>query len=73
MQDKEQKYIEAFGRRCRTFRQERDWTLEDMLVFGFSSQHYQKIEKGKKGLTLWTAKRIAEAFQVSLSELLKDL
>lgn len=44
-----------------------------MISHGFSPQHYQKIEAGKKKITLWTAKRIAVAFGMSLSELLEGL
>ena len=73
MNDEETAFVRSFGQRCKQYRKERGWTLEDMIPYGLSAQHYQKIEVGKKNLRLWTAQRIATAFGVSLSELLEGL
>jgi DNA-binding XRE family transcriptional regulator len=48
-------------------------TLEAMQSHGFSAQHFQKIESGKKAVNLYTAYRICKAFKMSLSELFGGL
>lgn len=64
-------FFKQFGQVVRTLRQKRAWTLEDMIDHGFSAQHFQKIEKGNKEISLYTASRIAKAFRMNLSKLFK--
>ena len=72
--DKEQSsFFKRFGSIVRKLRFDKDMTLEDMGEFGFSPQHFQKIEAGKKAVNLYTAYRIARTFRVKLRELTKDL
>ncbi len=70
--DQEQKiFFKKFGAEVRKLRMAKGLTLEDMQDYGFSSQHFQKVESGKKAVSLYTARRIADAFKISLSKLLK--
>jgi len=66
-------FFKLFGKRVNQLRKEKEWTLEDMVDFEFSAQHFQKVEKGKKEINLYTAVRIANAFNISLSSLFKGL
>lgn len=62
------------GRRCRQLRHEKGLSQLDMVRgFGFSLSHYQKIERGDLDARLSTLKRLAEAYGVSLPELLKGV
>lgn len=70
MDKEKEQFFKRFGQVVRDLRQKRGWTLEDMVDHDFSAQHFQKIEKGKKEITLFTAQRIANAFGASLSKLL---
>lgn len=70
---REEKFFKKFGEIVRKERHARNWTLEDMSDHGFSPAHFQKIESGKKAISLFTAQRIAKAFAVSLQALVKSL
>ena len=62
------------GKRCRRLRQERGLSQLDMVrFFEFSLSHYQKIERGVLDARLNTLARLAECFEISLSDLLKDV
>lgn len=62
------------GERCRALRRSRRLSQMDMVRrFEFSLSHYQKIERGVLDLRLSTLKRLAECFDVSLSELMKGV
>ena len=72
--DKEQtKFFRRFGAEVRKLRLSKNMTLEDMQECGFSAQHFQKIESGKKAVNFYTVYRIAQAFGMCLSELAKLL
>ena len=59
------------GRRCRKLRQERGLSQLDMVRhFEFSLSHYQKIERGDLDPRASTLQRLAEAFGMTMSELL---
>ena len=59
------------GRRCRELRLERGLSQLDMMRrFEFSLSHYQKIERGVLDPRFSTLKRLADAFEISLSDLL---
>lgn len=73
MDKEEKKFFKNFGLMIRKFRLEKGWTLEDMQEHGFSAQHFQKIEAGKKAINLYTAVRIAQALEHSLAGLFRFL
>ena len=63
-----------FGERCRALRRRRKLSQLDMVrQFDVSLSHYQKIERGDLDVRLSTAKKLAECFGVSLSELLRGV
>jgi hypothetical protein len=49
-----------------------NYTVEDMGYFGFSSRHWQQIEKGRP-VTGRTILRICDTFRTSMSSLLRGL
>ncbi len=60
--------------RCRALRAERKLSQLDMVrQFEFSLSHYQKIERGVLDPRMSTLHRLAESFDVALSELLEDV
>jgi transcriptional regulator with XRE-family HTH domain len=62
------------GDRCRALRRRRGLSQMDMVRrFEFSLSHYQKIERGDLDARLSTLKKLAECFDVSLSELLRGV
>lgn len=63
-----------FGKRCRALRRRRGLSQLDMVRrFEVSLSHYQKIERGDLDVRLSTAAKLAEAFGVSLSQLMRGL
>lgn len=66
------KFFKNFGSKCRKLRLKRGMTQEDMMQFGFSTRHYQRIEQGL-AINMTTALKIAKAFGVKLSNLIKGL
>ena len=73
MDKEQQQFFKKFGAEIRKIRLSKEMTLEDMQDFGFSTQHYQKIEKGKKAVSFYTVYRIARAFGINLSKLAKTV
>jgi len=71
MNQEQKAFFKKFGAEVRKLRMAAELTLEDMQDYGFSSQHFQKVESGKKAVNLYTAHRIADSFKISLSKLLK--
>jgi DNA-binding XRE family transcriptional regulator len=62
------------GDRCRKLRHRAGLSQLDMVRdHGFSLSHYQKIERGTLDARLSTLSKIAAAFGVNLSELLRGL
>jgi len=62
------------GKRCRKLRQERGLSQLDIVrYFDFSLSHYQKVERGDLDPRTSTLVRLAECFDVSLSELLDEV
>jgi len=59
------------GGEIRRLRLEKALTLEDMQDYGFSPQHFQKVESGKKEASFYTLCRIARAFKIKISDLVK--
>jgi|GEM_PF-1246429 len=63
-----------FGKKCRQVRHEHGLSQLDMVRYAdFSLSHYQKIERGDLDPRLTTIKRLADAFGVSMAELLDGL
>ena len=67
----EARLLKVVGRRIRELRLERGLTQEQMTRFGLDYKYYQRIEYGEKNLSLRTLYKIAKAFDISISELLK--
>jgi len=62
------------ARRCRRLREDKGMSQLDMVRHhDFSLSHYQKIERGVLDPRLTTLKRIADAFGVTLEELLRGV
>ncbi len=61
--------FKKIGGEIRKIRLAKGLTLEDMQDHGFSPQHFQKLESGKKEASFYTLCRIASAFEVKVSEL----
>lgn len=65
--DREQKrFMAVVGAVVRRTRLSKNMTLEDMQTFGFSAQHFQKLECGKKNISFYTVYRIAKAWKMNL-------
>jgi transcriptional regulator with XRE-family HTH domain len=67
-----QAFFQKLGARIRELRQNRGYSQEDMMSFGFSTRHWQQIEAGRP-ITLTTLLRASEAFKVPLHMLLRGL
>jgi transcriptional regulator with XRE-family HTH domain len=62
------------GERCRKLRHKAGLSQLDLVRdHGFSLSHYQKIERGTLDARLSTLVKIADAFGVTLSELLRGI
>lgn len=62
------------GKRCRTIRQRKKLSLMDVVKnHDLSLSHLQKIERGDLDPRLSTLKKLADAYGVSLSTLLRDV
>ena len=73
MDAKQEKYFKKFGAEVRRIRLAKGLTLEGMQAHGFSAQHFQKIESGKKAVNLYTAYRIANAFGMSMASFFRGV
>ena len=70
----DEQFLIKLGRRCRALRHERGLSQLDMVrSHDFSLSHYQKIERGDLDARVSTLRKLAKAYEVSLSELLKGL
>jgi transcriptional regulator with XRE-family HTH domain len=66
------KFFKALGQRVKKLRREKGYSQEDMISFGFSARHWQKIEAGRP-ITVTTLLRICEIFRVSLAKVVRGL
>ena len=71
MDAKKERYFKKSGAVVRRIRLSKGLTLETMQGYGFSAQHFQKIESGKKSVNLYTAYRIASALGMSMASLFR--
>jgi transcriptional regulator with XRE-family HTH domain len=63
-----------FGKRCRALRQAAGLSQMDMVRHAdFSLSHYQKLERGDLDPRLSTLKKLAGAFDVTISALLEGV
>lgn len=66
--------LSRMGQRCKALRRKSGLSQLDMVrSHEFSLSHYQKIERGDLDPRLSTLKRLADAFGVTIAELLQDL
>jgi len=69
----EKRLLRQLGLRIRQVRESRGWTLEEAEEHGWPSwRHLQRIESGKN-VTFLSLARLAKAFGMSVSDLLKGL
>jgi transcriptional regulator with XRE-family HTH domain len=68
----QEKFFRRLGTKVRELRNARGYSQEDMISHGFSARHWQQIEAGRP-ITLTTALRICEVFEVSIEGLLRRL
>lgn len=67
-------FLGQLGARIKHLRKERGWTLRDMVVqHGFHLSHWQAFEKGNRGISLPSLLRIAEVYNLTVSELLDGI
>lgn len=65
-----EKLVRAVGERVRELRQARGWTQNDLAMrLRAAVQRVQNIERGGENLTIFSLARLAEAFDVLVSEL----
>jgi transcriptional regulator with XRE-family HTH domain len=64
--------FKELGSKIRNLRKAGGFTQEDMIVHGFSTRHWQMIEKGRP-ITVLTLFRICDALGVLPEELLSGL
>lgn len=63
-----------FGQRLRTLRRGKDLTQEELAHYlGIDRSFISDLERGKKNTSLFFLQTIAHGFQLTISELLKDL
>lgn len=69
-----QKLQLRLGKRCKALRLEREYSQLDIIRnFDFSLSHYQKLERGALDARLSTLAKLAEVFNLTLSELLSEV
>ena len=68
---KDERLMKLVGRRARLLRKANGLTQEDMNRFGFEYRYYQRIEYGERNISLKTINKLARAFGVHPSELLR--
>jgi transcriptional regulator with XRE-family HTH domain len=65
---------ERFGQRILELRLERDWTQEDLSdKAGVGRVFISQIENGHKDVCLGVIETLADSFEVSISELFRNL
>jgi transcriptional regulator with XRE-family HTH domain len=68
------RFLKALGERIREMRKARGRSQEALAeASGFDRAVLGRIERGAKNITMTTASRIANALDVELSELLREL
>ena len=65
-------FFQALGKKVRELRKGREMSQEDMLLFGFSTRHWQQVEAGRP-ITVTTLLRICEVFGTTVASLVEGL
>ncbi len=65
-------FFQALGKKVRELRKKREMSQEDMLLFGFSTRHWQQVEAGRP-ITVTTLLRICEVFETTVASLVEGL
>jgi hypothetical protein len=65
-------FFKGLAQRVRHMRPRKHYTIEDMGHFGFSTRHWQQIEKGRP-VTGRTILQICDAFRTSMPSLVRGL
>jgi len=64
----------ALGKRIRAMRKARGWRQIDLAVEARINENYvSDLEYGRKEVCIRTLRSLARAFEISMSDLLKDL
>ena len=67
-------FLTDFGKKMKKLRKKRGWTLEYCEEKGYPSwNHLQKIESGKKAISIFTIKNLAKLYHMSISDLFKEI
>jgi transcriptional regulator with XRE-family HTH domain len=66
------RFFRRLGYRLRELRNERNWSLDDMELVGFSAKHWQQIETGR-AITVKTLLRACESFNLSIEQVIGTL
>lgn len=65
---------ENFGKKIRKLRNQLGISQEKFaLIIGMDRTYYSSVEKGKRNISIINIKKIADGFNLSLSELFKDI
>ena len=73
MKREDKKFLTNFGKKLRKLRKKHGWTLEYCEEKGYPSwNHLQKIESGKKIISILTIKKLARLYNISISDLFRD-
>lgn len=65
---------ENFGKKIRKLRNQLGTSQEKFaLIIGMDRTYYSSVEKGKRNISIINIKKIADGFNLSLSELFKDI
>ena len=73
MKREDKKFLILFGEKMRILRKKRGWTLEYCEERGYPSwNHLQKVESGKKNISILTIKKLAQLYNVPIKELFAD-
>lgn len=69
---KEKEFLSKLGQRIRTLRNEKGWTLFDLATLtDIDTSDLSKLELGYINSTIFTLYKISQAFDISVSELVK--
>ena len=66
------RFFRALGRQIRSYRKERHLSQENMVSYGFSLRHWQRIEAGRP-ITLSTLLRICSTLDLPPEQLVAGL
>ena len=63
-----------FGNRVQSLRKEKKLSQEKFaLLIGMDRTYYASVESGKRNITIKNIEKIANGFDISISELFKDI